>query len=64
MDALEDIRRDLLAGGIPMHRLTELKRQISVQKQFVSDPRLNELIEDIELRAAVELAKLEMAGKF
>jgi len=30
---------------------------------MVNDPRLNDIINDIELRASVELAKLEMAIK-
>lgn len=62
LDELENLRRDLLIGAIPGERLQGLARQLSIQKQQVADPRLAALIDDIELRVAVELAKLEMAS--
>jgi hypothetical protein len=61
LDTLELLRQKLLAGGIPAHMMIELERQLSVQKQSVADPALKALIDDIELRLAVELAKLENA---
>ncbi len=61
LDSLEKLRRCLLMGTINMGSLREISRQINIQKQAVSDPRLMEIIAEIELRAAVELAKLEMA---
>lgn len=65
LDTLEKLRQQLLMGTLPPHLVQELSRQISMQKQFVADPGLNDLIADIELRAAVELAKLEVAtGRF
>ena len=63
LDALERLRNQLLMGGIPMDVLRDLKRNLELQKQTVTDPALMALITDIELRAAVELAKLEMALK-
>lgn len=61
LDILEKLRHQLLMGTIPAHLLVDLSRNISLQKQFVTDPKLNSIIEDIELRAAVELAKFEAA---
>jgi hypothetical protein len=61
LDALEKLRRQLLIGTLPAHVLQDLGRQLMVQKQMVDDPALNALIEDIELLAAVELAKIEKA---
>lgn len=61
LDVLEKLRRQLLIGNMPAHLLQELSRNIAMQKQIVTDPRLTALMEDIELRAAVELAKLERA---
>lgn len=62
LDSLEKLRHQLLIGAVPRHTLQELTRNLSIQRQQVSDPRLIGLIDDIELRAAVELAKLEMAA--
>lgn len=61
LDVLEELRRRLLSGNIPATMLQDLNRQLSTQKQSVSDPHLISIIEDIELRVAVELAKLEKA---
>ena len=61
LDALEKLRQQLLIGTLPAHVLQDLSRQLSVQKQMVNDPELNAIIEDIELRTAVELAKIEKA---
>lgn len=61
LDTLENLRQRLLIGEIPPHMLSELEHSLAAQKENLSDPRLLELIEDIELRVAVELAKLEMS---
>ncbi len=61
LEALETLRIALLTGSIPEHLLHTLNHVVAVQKQRVDDPRLMSIIEDIELRAAVELAKLERA---
>lgn len=62
LDVLENLRQQLLIGHIPAHTLQDLNRQLSIRKQSISDPRLMEILEDIELRVAVELAKLEQAA--
>jgi hypothetical protein len=59
LDALEELRNALLLGAVPAHLLTRIAQRIADQKQEVTDPRLLSLIKDVELRAAVELAKLE-----
>lgn len=61
LDALESLRQQLLIGEIPAHMMQELAHDLGAQKAEISDPHLLEIIEDIELRVAVELAKLEMA---
>jgi hypothetical protein len=48
----------LLLGTIPASRLESLAQQIRAKREQVSDPRLDQILDDIELRAAVELAKL------
>lgn len=62
LDELEKLRRQLLTGGVPAQTLADISRQLSLQKQQIMDPMLTAIIEDIELRTAVELAKLEMAA--
>lgn len=56
LDTLEEIKADLLVGRVGEGRMTQLMTLIS-QARERSDPRLDALLDDIELRARVELAK-------
>jgi len=58
LERLEDIRHGLLIGSIPVERLKQLQTTLSEMDLTASDPKLAEIIGEIELRAAVELAKL------
>lgn len=57
LDLLDEIRHDLLIGNVPQEKLHQIAREISVKKQNINDPRLESVLNEIELRAAVELAK-------
>ncbi len=59
---LEVIRHGLLAGQIPQSRLKEVVAVVTRERNMSTDPALEELLSDIELRVKVELAKLEMLG--
>lgn len=61
LDTLETLRQRLLIGTLPLDVLLTLEKQIQIEKQSINDPRLAELIDEIELLAAVELAKIERA---
>lgn len=58
LDDLDRLRLDLLAGRVPKERLAELAHRMRQQRQRCDDPRLDEIIAEIELRAEVEIAKL------
>ena len=58
LDRLEDIRHGLLIGAIPKENLAVLAQSMRAQRHKSDDPRLNEIIDEIELRAEVEIAKL------
>ncbi len=57
LDQLEALRADLLAGQISPQRVGALLSLIRA-KQAAEEPKLAALIDDIALRARVELAKL------
>lgn len=59
LDHLDEIRLGLLAGSIPRQRLLEMGREIKEARDTVIEPQLSSILDDIELRAAVELAKLD-----
>jgi len=58
LNRLEQIRLGLLVGRISKERLQEMARRLREKRQTSDDPRLEELIKEIELRAEVEIAKL------
>ncbi len=58
LDLLDEIRIGLLNGRIPEHRLTALVRLLGARNKHFVDPRLGQIVDEIELRARVELAKL------
>ena len=58
LDQLGIIRDGLLAGSLPADKLKELTKILNEEKTINSDPQLSEIIDEIELRAEVELAKL------
>lgn len=59
LDRLDDIRIALLSGGMPKEQLQRLAEALKTRKEPVADPRLAQILDEIEIRAAVELAKLE-----
>lgn len=58
LERLEDIRDGLLMGSIPTDRLHDLAGAAREKREELDDQRLIEILDDIELRARVELAKL------
>lgn len=62
LDRLDEIRAGLLTGKINSRSLEQLLEQVRNKSQNVTDPKLREILAEIELRAAVELAKLGQAA--
>jgi hypothetical protein len=58
LDGLDVLRRGLLAGAIPKDRLQELAHMVREKRERGADPVISRLLDEIELRAEVELAKL------
>jgi len=57
LDILENMKTDLLAGNVNESHLNKLLATVQ-QARTKSDAKLDAIIDDIELRAKVELAKL------
>jgi hypothetical protein len=62
LDRLEEVRLGLLLGAIPKDRLMELASMVRAKREQGPDRQLDALLDEIELRAEVELAKLARAG--
>lgn len=62
LDLLDEVKLALLGGRLPVELQNRLSQAIR-DESFSGDPRLDSILESIDLRAAVELAKLRMARK-
>ncbi|HTS92962.1 MAG TPA: flagellar assembly protein FliX [Stellaceae bacterium] len=62
LDRLDDIRLALLGGGLSRGRISELQRVAESERGRVDDPRLLAVLDEIDLRAQVELAKLSQVA--
>jgi hypothetical protein len=61
LDVLDEIKVSLLEGGLSKTDLDRLRRAIRDERDSTEDPSLEAVLDEIELRAAVEVAKLEQA---
>lgn len=59
LDDLEDLRVGLLLGSYTKNQLHQLAARVRQQRLLINDPKIMSLLDDIALRAAVELAKYE-----
>lgn len=60
LDRLEDLKLALLSGDAGEGTLDRLKRTLGEERPTDDDPALNGLLQQIDLRAAVELAKADL----
>jgi len=60
LERLEDIRVGMLTGYVSKDRLEDLVRLVNDKRPGAVDGRLRDVLDEIELRAKVELAKLSM----
>ena len=58
IEKLEEIRDGLLLGSISRESLINISRMVKERRYESADPRLKEIMDEIELRVEVELAKL------
>jgi hypothetical protein len=61
LDQLDGIRLAILGGGVSREQVANLANTLRAYRDQVDDPGLNAILDDVELRAEVELAKLERA---
>lgn len=63
LDGLDDLRLALLQGEVPVALLQRLRNGLEVTNGLGDEPQLDNILEQIELRVMVELAKLEHAQR-
>lgn len=63
LDVLDQVRIAMLGGELTVGDLERLKRAVRDERDLTEDPALEAVLDEIELRAAVELAKHEGATR-
>jgi Class II flagellar assembly regulator len=63
LDSLDLMKIGLLDGSIPPIALAQLRAALAAERQAVDDAALEDILDAIELRAEVEIAKLESARR-
>ena len=63
LDVLDEIKVALLDGDLDVTSLDRLRRAVRDERASTEDADLEAVLDDIELRAAVEMAKLENASR-
>jgi hypothetical protein len=62
LDRLDELRHGLLAGTLTRGQVVALANLVRSRRGSIVDPKLRDLLDEIELRAEVEIAKLDNAG--
>jgi hypothetical protein len=61
LDELERIRIGLLTGTLTVGDVVNVADVVAQHREKIMDPRLTAILDEIDLRAQVELAKMKMA---
>jgi hypothetical protein len=59
LDGLDRLKAALLGGRVPLGDLDRLRTSLALRREETGDAVLDEVLAQIEIRAEVELAKLE-----
>lgn len=59
LDRLDELRHGLLAGTLTRGQIVALANLVRSRRGSIVDPKLREILDEIELRAEVEIAKLD-----
>ena len=58
---LDNIRMGLLTGGLTVGQVIDIADIVASHREKVTDPQLTAILDEIDLRAQIEIAKLRMA---
>ena len=61
LDKLDEIRLSMLHGDITVGDMVNIADVVASHRESITDPKLTELMDEIDLRAQVELAKMRVA---
>jgi hypothetical protein len=61
LDKLNDLKMAMLTGDITVGHMVSIADVVATHREKITDPELSAVLDEIDLRAHVELAKLQIA---
>lgn len=61
LDELDRIRRGLLSGSLTLGHVIDIADVVASHREKIMDPRMTAILDEIDLRAQIELAKMRLA---
>ncbi len=61
LDELESMRLALLTGTLTVGHVVDIADVVAQHREKIMDPRMTAILDEIDLRAQIELAKMRMA---
>ncbi|MGH1375717.1 MAG: flagellar assembly protein FliX [Alphaproteobacteria bacterium] len=63
LDKLDRMRLKMLTGDLTIGHMVDVADVVASHRDKIDDPQLTQIMDEIDLRAQVEIAKLSMASK-
>lgn len=61
LDELERLRRGLLAGSLTVGQVIDIADVVAGHREKIMDPALTAILDEIDMRAQIELAKIRLS---
>lgn len=61
LDELNDLKMAMLTGQVTIGHMLSISDVVAMHREKIVDPELSALLDEIDLRAQIELAKLQVA---
>lgn len=63
LDKLNELKVGILTGSVTVGHMVSIADVAATHREKITDPELSAILDEIDLRAQIELAKLQMARK-
>lgn len=61
LQRLDDLKLSLLGGGLTIGQVVNIADMVASHREKINDPKMSALLDEIDLRAQIELAKIRKA---
>lgn len=61
LDKLNDLKMAILMGNVTIGHMISIADVVAIHREKITDPDLSALLDEIDLRAQIELAKIQVA---